>query len=355
MLLAVADAVRRPVVARGHRHRDSDRRSLGEDLFHLRPRLLRPGILGAAPADRHDRRFVRGVVHRRREGVDEALVGIRSEVDGDFGTGRHGAEHLDVQHHLPVGVLIGARRVHATVDADRGHGRRGGQPEALEVAVEIGLAEPTAQLQDRRRLPRAVDARREAVRSRDLRGRVGLGRGRALAQMRPRLWPFVDPEDAGDDPRERARNRQRSAPAAVLAGGRVSEHAQVLRSERLGDRVHGAAQRHGSPCLVDSCDFEAGSVCERTHGGDVLVARAGGLGELLARHRPSLRRRSIGLLIDPVERPRRPQVNRHLDRLVVVDVSHARVVRRGLSVAPRDLHTVRHDTALLVERSEDRP
>ena len=46
----------------------------------------------------------------------------------------------------------------------------------------------------------------------------------------------------------------------------------------------------------------------------------GGLRELLARHRPPLRRGATLFLIDPLERSGRPQVHGHLDRLVPIHV-----------------------------------
>ena len=65
-----------------------------------------------------------------------------------------------------------------------------------------------------------------------------------------------------------------------------------------------------------------------------------------------LRRGTTGLLIDPVERSRRPQVHGHLDLLVVVHVSDSLMLGVGLSSAARYLHTLRHHRVLLVERSE---
>ena len=69
MLLAVADAVGRPVVAGGDGHGHPEAGRLGQDLLHLGAGLRGPGVLGFAPADRDHGRLVGGVVDSGGDGV----------------------------------------------------------------------------------------------------------------------------------------------------------------------------------------------------------------------------------------------------------------------------------------------
>jgi hypothetical protein len=59
-------------------------------------------------------------VDGRGDGVNEALVGVGSEVDNDVGSGRDGGGDLDVEHDLAVGAVGVGGRVFAAVDEDRG-------------------------------------------------------------------------------------------------------------------------------------------------------------------------------------------------------------------------------------------
>ena len=105
------------------------------------PALQRPGILGTAPADRDDRGLDRGVVHHRRKRVDEALTlfgakytTILTPAATEPRTSMSSITSPSASAPVPGSCC--------PFDADRTHARRH-QPEALEVGVEIGLAEPT--------------------------------------------------------------------------------------------------------------------------------------------------------------------------------------------------------------------
>ena len=118
--------------------------------------------LGRAPADRDDRRLVDVVVDGGRDRVEEALVGVGREVDGDRRLGRDRRRDLDVEHHLAVGAVGVGRMVAAAVDADRlDVGSR--QPEAAEIGADVGRLEAAAELDDGDALAAAVDTGREVV------------------------------------------------------------------------------------------------------------------------------------------------------------------------------------------------
>ena len=77
---------------------------------------------------------------RGRDRVDEPLIGVVREIHDDLRAGRDRADDLDVEHHLAIGVLVGAGRVGPLPNLDRNHGWRG-DPEAAEVLVELLLGE----------------------------------------------------------------------------------------------------------------------------------------------------------------------------------------------------------------------
>ena len=89
---------------------------------------------------------------RRGDRVDEPLIGVVREVHDDLRTGRDRTDDLDVEHHLAVGVLIGAGEVVAPPTLDRDHGVAASSRGRLEVLVELLLGEPAAELDDRHRL-----------------------------------------------------------------------------------------------------------------------------------------------------------------------------------------------------------
>jgi hypothetical protein len=265
------------------------------------------------------------------------LIRVTCEVHDDLGPRRDSAHDLDVEHDLAVGVLVGAGRIGAAVDADR-RDRRRGQAEAPEIGAEIGFAEAAPELDDRDGLSGAVDARGEVVGLGDLHGRVG-GRLRRLSvetEMRVRLRPLVDPEHAGDDPGERGGYRERSLPSAVGAGLRMGIGPEAPRPERTGDGIHGSAQDDAPAREVHVPHIEAVLAGERAHRLDVGLLGAVGTGQLLARERASLGRGARRLGIHPVERRGRAQVRRHLDLGAGVGVADARVLGNLLALAARN-------------------
>ena len=55
------------------------------------------------------------------DGIDEALVGIRREVDNNLCPRGDGGGDFDIEHHLAVRAACVAWSVLAFVDRDRGH------------------------------------------------------------------------------------------------------------------------------------------------------------------------------------------------------------------------------------------
>src|SRR5581483_1887023 len=107
---AVADAVARAVVAGGDADGHVERSRIRERIVERGLRLFRPRALRAAPADRDYGGRVRPVVDGRRDGVDDALIRVPREVDGDARARRDRADDLDVEQHLAVGAAGVARR-----------------------------------------------------------------------------------------------------------------------------------------------------------------------------------------------------------------------------------------------------
>jgi hypothetical protein len=130
-----------------------------------------------------------------RHGVDESLVGVGAEVDGDGGCVGQRADHLDVEHDLAVGAVRLARGVAAPVDRYGRHGGRG-QVERREERLEIGGPVAAAELDDPDALP-GPSARRELVRRRHLRRRVRQRGRRSHPVLRAGLTPAVETKDPG--------------------------------------------------------------------------------------------------------------------------------------------------------------
>ena len=118
-------------------------------------------------------------MHGVGDRIDEALIGVGREVDGDGGAGRDGGGDLDVEHHLAVGARGGGGRVFAAVDRDGGDAGRG-EAERLEVGGEIGRAITAAELDEPDGLACAAGVGGELIELGDLDGGEGwIGRGGA--------------------------------------------------------------------------------------------------------------------------------------------------------------------------------
>ena len=96
------------------------------------------------------------VVHGVVDDVEEALGRVGGEVNDDPGPGRDGPRHLDVEHHLAVGVLrvvrVGARLVLGTVDRHRDD-LGCGQSQAAEVRVQLLTRKPLPPGEDSSMIP----------------------------------------------------------------------------------------------------------------------------------------------------------------------------------------------------------
>jgi hypothetical protein len=154
------------------------------------------------------------VMHRRGDGIEEALVGVGREVNRDLRPGRDGADHFDIEQHLAIGaVRIAHRLVAGAVHRDRGHARRGTDFQLAEIGGEVGGLVSASQFDYGDRLPRSASRRREVVELGHRRGRVGsvAGRPRSDAfhvppKARPRLRTRVEAEHADHDVSQLARN-----------------------------------------------------------------------------------------------------------------------------------------------------
>ena len=131
MRLAIADTIRGEPIARRGTHRHVQLRCILERLPHRGDGLLRPLAFGRTPADRQHRRRIRLIMHRQRDRVDEALIGVSREIDCDRGTWRYPARHMDVERDFAVGAAGIARIIARAIDANRDD-RRHGAPHCLE-------------------------------------------------------------------------------------------------------------------------------------------------------------------------------------------------------------------------------
>ncbi len=211
VIAAIGDAVRGAVVAAGHRDGDAERSGGLKCLVHGGEGLLGPGGLGAAPGDGDHGRFAGGVMDGGRDGVEEALIGVRGKVHGEGCAGSDRAGDLDVQQHLAVsaaGVFTG--NVLGFVDGD-GIDRRRGQLESPEVGFDVGGRKASSELDDADGLAGRADPRK-FVDFADLNGRVGGIRGTRAgdAEVRFGLWAVVEAEHGADVRREFLRQGQRA-------------------------------------------------------------------------------------------------------------------------------------------------
>ena len=87
------------------------------------------------------------VVRGLADGVDEALVGVGREVDGQRGVRRARTRHLNVQRHLSVGVRVLARRVNCAIHQDRDD-LRWRESHGLEGGPGVGVGDAAAELDD---------------------------------------------------------------------------------------------------------------------------------------------------------------------------------------------------------------
>ena len=126
--------------------------------------LLRPGVLGPAPADRDHRGFVHRVVHGGRNRIVKSLIGIRRKVHDNACAGSYRAGHFDIQHHLAVGILVHTRLVGAVIHGNRrDRGRL--DAELREIRIQVGSLISAAQLNDPDGLARPGAARQESYTS----------------------------------------------------------------------------------------------------------------------------------------------------------------------------------------------
>ena len=75
------------VIARRTADRDSEESGILEGLIEGGQRLRGPRRLRPSPTDRYYRGLAYRVVHRSRDGIEKALIGVRREVDRYFDTG----------------------------------------------------------------------------------------------------------------------------------------------------------------------------------------------------------------------------------------------------------------------------
>ena len=218
--------------------------------------------------------------------IDESLVGVGREIDGDVCSGGDRARDLDVESDLAVGTVGVAWRVGAAVDGDR-RDLRFNDAELAEIGAQVAGVVAAAEFDDADGLSLAVDPGREAVELGHL-GRIegaGLGRSRLLlflmvveAEVGLRDGVVVESEDGLDR-------------FGVLLGYRDGAGVAVVSfafvfvvvegdAECLLDFVDGAAHHHGAP-------RQAG--CAFVDGQAVLVSKfaqlveAGGVGGILLR------------------------------------------------------------------------
>ena len=157
--------------------------------------------------------------------------------------------------------------------------------------------------------------------------------------VRSGLGALVDPEYASDHAAQLDRNGERALPAAVGTGGRMLEEAHFLDAKRLRHLSHRAAQNHHAPGGLGRNHLKPVVARERAHRLDVLLACSVAARELLARDRAALRRRPLSLLIDPIERVPRTEIDAHLDLPIAVGGTNARL-RLKLALTARNLNPI---------------
>src|SRR5215831_18918303 len=78
-------------------------------------------------------------MYRARNGVEEALVGVGSEIHGDLRAGRDGSDDFDIEQHFAIGAVGIARRlVLGSIDRDGSDRGRSFDTKPSEVGLEIG-------------------------------------------------------------------------------------------------------------------------------------------------------------------------------------------------------------------------
>src|SRR5258708_23398145 len=96
------------------------------------------------------------VMHRLGNRVQKAAVGVGGEIDGDRRSRCHGADDLDIEHHLAIGAVgVAGRRVGAAIDRDGAHRRCRREAQLLKVGGDIGGAAAASPPPPRRAPPRA--------------------------------------------------------------------------------------------------------------------------------------------------------------------------------------------------------
>jgi hypothetical protein len=286
-------------------------------------------------------------VHRGRDRVEKALVGVGREVDRDQRLRRDGRGDLDVEHHLAVGAVRRRRLVVRAVDEDRLHLRRR-QAQPAEIGLQVGRPVAAAELDDADALPAAVEAGREVVqpgqRRRCERG-LGCPRGegarRLLAlEMRVGLRPVVEAEHALDDALERDRQRDRAAAPAVAAA--VVLDMLQRDAEGLGHRVGAAREHHAAPPGVGLDHREAVVLGEAAHRVDVLRIGAVGARIGLAAQVLALGRQRVLVHLadgEALGRGLGPQAQRDVDAFIGTHRAHFARARQRVAFAARQDET----------------
>ena len=109
------------------------------------------------------------------DGVEEALIGVRREVDDDLRGGGDRSGDFDVEHHFAVGAVGIAGAVCASIDGD-GDDLRRGEIERVEIVAQVVELKAPAEFDEADALAGSVsggDSRRFA--------RLGWDRGKSVA------------------------------------------------------------------------------------------------------------------------------------------------------------------------------
>jgi len=262
---------------------------------------------------------------------------------------------LDVEHHLAVRpVRAAAGRVLAMIHRDGHHLRSRRHTDRLEVRLQVGRLEASAQLDEPDALPLAGD-RRKAVELRHLgrreRSARRMGRchtvwSRGDPEMRAGLGAVVEAEHALHDVAQVRGHADRPGAAPVRAPGMLV--ARQPHPERGAKGAHRARQHHAPPRRAGLDHDEPVLLGEL---GDLLEIRGGGavrLLELLPGHRPALAVRAGEQAGQGRLRPG-SHPHRHLEALIRIDRSHRAGARHGspLAAGERALATG-HDSLLPV-------
>ncbi len=214
-------AVGRAVVASGNGDGDAEGGSGLACSVERGHGLRGPTGLGAAPTDGDDAGLVGGVVDGGGDGVDEALVGVGAEVNGDFCAGGNGRGDFNVEHYFAVRALRVGGGVLAAVDEDR-RDAGSGDADGLEVGGDVGRPIAAAELDDADGLAGSARVGGKLISLRYLRRRVAGCRSvqwtnaAADAEMRRGLRAIVETEDRQHVRRERLGQLNASLANAIL-------------------------------------------------------------------------------------------------------------------------------------------